>query len=151
MVRETWDNRRTVLRKGTPRPATANELFATLSRDGGTFWHLAAGLYERASGRRPSETEIRAFVAECPPFQALMHALVHAHCEWATVERPVSKKKRVGRVDLFSSVCLPYCDLYLTNDVEQEKCLTQIAATVSLPVAVLSLADFGQEARKLDR
>jgi len=128
---------------GTERPTSADELLTHLSGVGGGFWIMAANLYERAAGIRPTEEQIRAFVAnECPPFFALMLGLVHAEFEWSIIEKPTSKDKRVGKTDLFCAIYLPYCDLYITDDDEQRRCLTGIAATAKLSVEILSFADF---------
>jgi hypothetical protein len=129
---------------GTPRPTSADELLAHLDGHGGAFWNIAAGLYERAAGRRPTETEIRAFAEECPPFKALILAIVHALFEWAIREKQAKKDKRVGRTDLFCSLYLPYCDIYITNDDEQRRCLIEIAAAAKLPVEVISFEEFSQ-------
>jgi len=131
-----------VFASGTTRPATASELLPHLNGEGGAFWSMAAGLYEKAVGRRPSEGEVRAFVEDCPPFRALMHGLVHALFEWAIREKQVKKDKRIGRIDLFCSIYLPYCDLFITDDDEQRRCLSEIAASAKLPVDVLSLREF---------
>jgi len=131
-----------VFADGTARPTSADELFAHLKGEGGAFWIMAAGLYERAAGRRPTEEQVRAFVEECPPFRALMLGLVHAQFEWAIREKQAKKDKRVGRIDLFCAIYLPYCDLFITNDDEQRRCLREIAAAANLPVEILSFSDF---------
>lgn len=101
-------------------------------------------MYERAAGRRPTETEVRAFAEECPPFKALMLAIVHALFEWAIREKQAKKDRRVGRTDLFCSLYLPYCDIYITNDDEQRRCLIEIAVAAKLPVEVISFEKFSQ-------
>jgi hypothetical protein len=131
-----------VFADGTERPTNADELLTHLCVDGGAHWKLAAGLYKRAVGVLPSEEQIRVFVERCPPFKAMMLGLNHAQFEWAIREKPIKKNKRVGRIDLFCSIYLPYCDLYVTNDDEQRRCLTEIAAATKLPVEVLSFAEF---------
>ena len=128
--------------EGTARPSSADELLLRLNGYGGAFWNFGAGLYERAAGRHPTEEQVRAFAADCPPFLALLLSLVHAEFEWAIKENQVKEDKRVGRIDLFSSIYLPYCDIYITNDDEQRRCLTEIAAAANLPVEVTSLAEF---------
>jgi len=133
----------TVFEGGTDRPANADDLLTHLNGTGGAFWIMAANLYERAAGVRPTEAQIRAFFAECPPFVTLMLGLVHAQFEWSITNSPSKKNKRVGKTDLFCAIYLPYCDLYITDDDEQRKCLTEIAAGAKLPVEILSVAEFG--------
>jgi len=128
---------------GTVRPANADELLAHLDGVGGAYWNIAAGLYERGIGVQPTEERIRMFVDDCPPFKALMLGLVHAQFEWTIREPRIREVKRVNRVDLYSAIYLPYCDIYITNDLEQKRCLTEIAATANLSVRIYSLAEFG--------
>jgi hypothetical protein len=71
-----------------------------------------------------------------------MLGLAHALFEWAIREKQVKKDKRVGRIDLFCAIYLPYCDLFITNDDEQRRCLGEIATAAKLPVEVLSFVDF---------
>jgi hypothetical protein len=132
----------TVFKDGTERPLNADELLTHLNGEGGAHWMMAANLYERAAGVRPTEEQISAFVQDCPPFFALMLGLVHAQFEWSITGAPVKKKKRVGKTDLFSAIYLPYCDLYITDDDEQRRCMTEIAVAAKLPVEILSFRDF---------
>jgi hypothetical protein len=136
-----------VFESGTERPANADELLPHLNGDGGAFWKMAANLYERAAKERaikkhPSEAEIRVFAEECPPFLALMLGLVHTQFEWSINGTPVNERKRVGRLDMFSAIYLPYCDIYVSQDREQRRCLAEIAVTAKLPVEVLSFTEF---------
>jgi hypothetical protein len=129
--------------EGTERPTSADGLLSHLNVEGGAFLTMAANLYEKAVGVRPTEEQVRTFVTDCPPFLAMMLGLVHAQFEWAGIrEKPVKKDKRVGRIDLFCSIYLPYCDLYITDDDEQRWCLNEIALTAKLPVEILSFTDF---------
>jgi hypothetical protein len=139
-----------VFQDGTVRPSNADELLTHLDGEGGAFWIMAANLYERAGCTRPNEEQIRAFVESCPPFHALMLGLVHAQFEWSITANPAKKRKRVGKLDLFSAIYLPYCDIYITDDDEQRKCLTQIAAAVKLPVEALSFPDFSSRLMPLN-
>jgi hypothetical protein len=136
---------------GVERPATADELVAHLDGKDGAFWVFAASLYERVAGRRPTGEEVRAFIADCPPFLALMLGLAHAQFEWSIKGTQTSKRKRVGRLDLFSSIYLPYCDIYITDDDEQRRCLREIATTAEIPVEIVSLATFAARLMPLTR
>jgi hypothetical protein len=131
-----------VFEGGTDRPVNADDLLTHLSGTGGAFWIMAANLYERAVGVRPTEEGMRAFVTECPPFHALMLGLVHAQYEWSITGDPAKKRKRVGMTDLLCAIYLPYCDMYVTDDDEQRRCLREIAAAARLPVEVRSFAEF---------
>jgi len=131
-----------VFATGVERPATADEFFAHLNREGGALWNFGAGLYERAASRRPTEAQVRAFADECPPFLCLLLGLVHGQFEWAIRGDKVSAQKRPNRIDLFSAIYLPYCDIYVTEDAEQRRCLREIAITAKLPVEVISFAGF---------
>jgi hypothetical protein len=134
---------RKIFEDGMTRPSNADELLAHLHGAGGVFWVMAADLYERATSIRLTEEQIRLFADDCPPFFALMLTLVHAQFEWAEIRaNPIKKRKRVGRQDLFCAIYLPYCDLYVTDDDEQRRCLQEIAVTAKLSVDVISFTDF---------
>jgi hypothetical protein len=139
-----------VFEEGTERPTSANELLKHLNGVGGAFWMMAANLYERAAGIRPTEEQMRAFTEVCPPFFALMLGLVHAQFEWSIIEKPIKKNKRIGRTDLFCAIYLPYCDLYITDDDDQRRCLTEIADAAKLPVEILSFTDFSSRLMPLN-
>jgi len=68
-------------------------------------------------------------------------AAVMAQYKRAIVEAP-RKKKRAGRVDLLTSVYLPYCRVFVTNDNDQEACLREMAAVANLNTEILSYHDF---------
>jgi len=127
---------------GTKRPKNADELLAALNGSGGAFGSIGAGMYERVAGHRPAEEKIRSFAAECPPFMALQLGMVHAQYDWSITDKQVKREKRVGRLDMFSAIYLPYCNLYITDDSEQRRCLSEIAVAANLPVEVLSFASF---------
>ncbi|MHB8502479.1 MAG: hypothetical protein ACYDHE_16230 [Candidatus Acidiferrales bacterium] len=131
-----------VFEEGTERPTNADELLTHLNGVGGAFWIMAANLYERAADVRPAEEQICAFAEDCPPFLALMLGLVHEQFEWSIRKNPIKKAKRIGMTDLFCAIYLPYCDLYITDDDEQRRCLAEIAVAAKLPVEVLSFKDF---------
>jgi hypothetical protein len=139
-----------LFKEGTKRPTSADELLAHLNGAGGAFWTMAANLYERAGGPRPTEGQIRAFAGECPPFFALMLGLVHAQFEWSIIEMPKKKGQRIGKTDLFCAIYLPYCDLYVSDDEEQRRCLTEIATAAKLPVELLSFKDLSSRLMPLN-
>src|SRR5216684_2696643 len=93
-----------VFEEGTKRPVNADELVAHLNGEGGAFWIMAANLYERAVGVRPTEERIRTFMEDCPPFLGTMLGLIHALFEWAIREKPVKKDKRIGKTDFFCAI-----------------------------------------------
>jgi len=128
--------------RGLNRPATADELLAMLSGEGGAYWGIAALLYRAVARRLPTEDEIGAFVNECPPFRALMLGLVHGQFEWAIREPKIPEERRVGRVILFCAIYLPYWDLFVTNDREQRRCLAEIAAALNLGTKVIWFKKF---------
>jgi len=127
------------------RPANTRELLDLLLNgqgDGEAFSITGAQLYKRTAGYLPTKDKLRAFVLDCPPFLAVMLATLQAHYEWTIRERPVSIHKRVNRMDLFAAIYLPYCDVYVTRDVEQMGCLTEVASLAGLSTDVIHYHEF---------
>ncbi len=131
-----------VFANGTPRPTTFVELLAVLQVAGGAFWSFGAKLYEHVAGYIPTEDKIRAFVADCSPFNALLLALVMAQFERTVRDLKTGESLRADRADLYMSVYLPYFDLFITKDKLQYKCLREIAAVAEISVEVAWYEDF---------
>jgi hypothetical protein len=130
---------------GTGRPSSFRELVTVLQVTGGAFWSYAAVLYERVAGHKPAEDKLRDFVADCPPFHALVLAIVMAQYERSVRDLKVGASYRAERLDLYAAVYLPYCDQFITADERQERCLREIAAVAGLGVAIRSYKDFRKE------
>jgi hypothetical protein len=123
-------------------PRSVSELVARLQITGGAFWTLASNLYARVGRIRPDETTIRRFVTECPPFHALMIALCTAQYDRCVRPQNVGPSLRSGRNDTFMSVCLPYCEQFVTNDSGQLECYKEVISICDLNVDIRSYEDF---------
>lgn len=131
-----------VFKNGTPRSATFGELLAMLQVPGGAFWNFGVALYEHVARYKPTEDKIRAFVLDCPPFNALLLALVMAQFERTVRDLKTGESLRADRADLYMSVYLPYLDIFITMDNHQYKCLREIATVAKLGVEVVWYEDF---------
>jgi hypothetical protein len=98
-------------------------------------------LYERPASRRPDEETIRRLVDSCPPFHALLVALCVAQ-----YDRCIRELRQIepfaGRNDLFMSAYLPYCDEFVSDDREQQRCLREVASLARLSVRVSWFREF---------
>jgi hypothetical protein len=56
----------------------------------------------------------------------------------------IGERFKAGRNDLFMSLYLPYCDIFVTAEKkgEQERCLKEIASLLGLKTSILSYDDF---------
>jgi len=115
-------------------PKSAAELAEALQKPGGAYWNYAIGLYHRATGVTVDEEKIRRFVRECPPFRALLAAIVFAQYERSISEEV--KPKLAGRNDLFMAGYLPYCDEFVSNDHAQQQALREIVSIAQLATSV---------------
>ena len=123
---------------GNPRPATFGEFLAQLQQKRGAYWSFGVGFYQRVGSNTADETIIRQFVDICSPFRALLIASVLAQYERCVRDLRKGTSYRAGRIDLFMSVYLPYCDVFVTNDRQQEICLLEIASAGGLATDILS-------------
>lgn len=123
-------------------PKSAAELTEMLKRGRpqGAYWNIAKGLFTRATGRPITDERIEVFVRECPPFRALLAALMVAQFDRAVaVNQP---RRFAGRNDLFMAVYLPYCDEFISNDRPQQIVLREVAAIAEMDVRVRWYREF---------
>ena len=109
-----------------------------------SHWAMASDIYERFSGVRLSEPEIREFVRLCPPFNALMLSSCVAQFHGSVRDHRLPATYDAGRIDLMSSAYLPYCDRFVTRDECQFNALTEITKLAPLNTKVMYYADFRQ-------
>ena len=117
------------------RPVSVAELVARLQVQGGAFWGFGEGFYERVAKRKPEESMIRRFVAECPPFQALLMAICVVQYD-RSIREPDGKKPSSDRNDLLMAVYLPYCDEFVSDDRGQQTWLREVVSLCNLPTRV---------------
>lgn len=109
--------------------------------EGGSLWAIAVILYGGITSA--SEETVRNFYKAFPPFQAQVIALWNAtyyRCVQDTrLGRPSMKS---GRLDLMMAVYLPYCDVFVTDDRAQCRCLKEVAMEANWSVSIQSYVDF---------
>jgi hypothetical protein len=130
-------------RHGEAPPPTFREAIARSQRDGSLIWNMGKLIYDRPAQTDVSETTIKEFMEACPPFRALIYAMLMSRYDLA-VRDDKGEKFEAGRNDMFMSVHLPYCDKFVTAEKyrEQEKCLREVAFVAGLETEILSYDDF---------
>ncbi len=123
------------------RPSSFADLVSRLQGPGCAFWNFGQGLYERVAKRRPDESTIRRFVAECPPFHALLLAICVAQYDLAIREEDGTKPSS-HRNDLFMAVYLPYCDEFVSDDRGQQTRLREVVSLCKLTTRVRWYREF---------
>jgi hypothetical protein len=88
---------------------------------------------------------VQHFIDNCPPFRAQLCALLMSWYNTSLRDGNQSEKFAAGRNDLFMSVYLPFCDIFVTRDAEQESCLSELTKHIGINTEVLSLGDFTGE------
>jgi hypothetical protein len=130
---------------GEAPPATFREALVRLQgSEGSLIWGMGKLLYDRAAGTDASETTIKEFMDSCPPFRALIYAMLVSWYDRGVRDRQTGEKLTAGRNDLFMAVYLPYCDQFVTAEIrgEQEKCLRAVTVAANLQTEVLSYDNF---------
>ena len=123
-------------------PVSVSELVARLQMPGGAFWALAESLYLRVGKLQPDEETMRRFTEKCDPFRALMIALCAAQYDRCIKPQNVAPSLRSGRIDTFMAIYLPYCDQFVTADLQQLACYKEVVSVAGLHVAVKSYDEF---------
>ncbi|MFZ0320765.1 MAG: hypothetical protein WAL56_16690 [Candidatus Sulfotelmatobacter sp.] len=127
-------------------PASFQPAFAQL-RDGPTSVVTARAAQRYYNLVRTMDTDkatAEKFMNACPPFRALVYAKFIPWYNTAVREYSVGDELSAGANDLYMSVYLPYCDMFITGEKygEQEKCLREVAVAAGLETKVLSYDDF---------
>jgi len=130
-------------RGGTPAPPTFRDACELVGEQGGLIWHVGKLLYDHIVKRDISETDIKSFMAVCPPFRGAVYAFLMMWYQ-DSLRDTDGENFRAGYYDLFMAVYLPYCQKFITAEVyrEQEKCLKEIASVAQFPTIVQSYDDF---------
>jgi hypothetical protein len=132
-----------VIAQGAKRPQSFAEAMKEVATvDGGLFWHVARGLYERVTRTPVNDVQLRAFVGACPPFRAVCYAMMMAWYNFALKLREPTEPSPPGRNDLLMAVYLPYCGRFVAKDWPQERDLRLIAEEARIDCEVVSLDDF---------
>lgn len=129
---------------GEARPKTYRAFISGLEE---SDEKLTAGfgkmLYDKAAGTDIAKDAILKFYEECPPFRAFNYALMMSWFDLAVADEE-GEAFESGRNDLFMSIYLPYCHIFVTAEIkaEQEKCLREIVDVAGLATEVLSYDAF---------
>jgi hypothetical protein len=110
----------------------------------GLLWSIGQGLYSRAACGDTSKATIREFAGKCPPFRAVVYALLLAWFDRSVADRHKRERYQAGRIDLFMAIYLPYCDQFISAEVHgmQAKCLREIAPAANISTEIRSYDDF---------
>ena len=140
--------------QGIPRPKTFEEAFNNGSP--ALLPGLGKGMYDAGlrfdAALRGEKIEpdtdaatVQHFIDNCPPFRAQLCALLMSWYNTSLREANTSEKFAAGRNDLFMSVYLPFCDVFVTRDTDQESCLRELTKYTGVDTEILSLDTFTNE------
>ncbi len=136
--------REVVQRHGKTAPIRFQEVLPMVESEGGLLWSFGQGLYSRAALGDASESTVRDFMTKCPLFRAIAYAYLLVWFDRSLADRHKRERYGAGRIDLFMSIYLPYCDAFISAEGHrmQEKCLREIARVARLATEVRSYDDF---------
>lgn len=134
-----------------PRPRTFEEAFNSGSPR--LFPGMGKGFYDAGlrfdaklrGEKMDPDTDmptVQHFIDNCPPFRALLCAYLMSWYNTSLRDWSKSEKFAAGRNDLFMAVYLPYCDVFVTRDVEQESCLRELTKYIGVDTEVLAFDAF---------
>ena len=129
--------------KGLQRPASFAELLSLLQVRGG-LWKIAAVFYKHGANRKPREATLRRFIGACPPFYAFVLSVFMAEYGYGVRSAKALGSYRAERSDLLSALYLPYCDIFVTDNKRQLRCLPEIAGVARSSVEILKDPDLGR-------
>ena len=102
-----------------PPPATLREAISRIqSGDGRLIWWMGKLLYDRGAETDANEATVRQFTDACPPFRALIYAMLMSWYDLGVCDPHVGERFKAGGNNLFMSIYLPYCDKFVTAEEE---------------------------------
>jgi hypothetical protein len=126
-------------------PTTLREAVSRLQgAEKSLIWSMGKLLYDRGAETDASIATVKLFMEACPPFRALVYAMIMSWYDLGVRDPHVGEKFKAGGNDLFMSIYLPYCDKFVTAEKngEQEKCLKEVAFLAGLETEILSYDAF---------
>jgi hypothetical protein len=128
---------------GEVPPPTLREAISRLQdADAALIWTIGKWLYDRGAETDASEATVKQFMDVCPPFRALIYAMLMSWYNFSVRDPNAGQRFNAGANDQYMSIYLPYCHKFVTADGEQEKCLREIVFLAGLETEVLSYNDF---------
>ena len=88
---------------------------------------------------------VQHFIDNCPPFRAVLCSHLMSWYNTSLRDGNTSEKFSAGRNDLFMAVYLPFCDVFVTRDAEQESCLRELTKYIGVDTEVLGFDAFKGE------
>ena len=84
---------------------------------------------------------VQHLVDNCPPFRAMLCGVMMS---WFNTSLKNKRGERfaAGRDDMFMAVYLPLCDLFVTRDVDQHQCLSELTQYAGIGTEVAYFDDF---------
>jgi hypothetical protein len=128
---------------GEAPPTTCREAIFRLDNVGnGAMWYQAQFYYDLVTTMDSTEATVKEFAAACPPFLALIYAKFLPWYNNAVRDPNTGERVIAGSNDLYMSVYLPYVDMFVTDDEDQERALREVARLAKLEAKILSYRDF---------
>lgn len=134
---------------GATKPASLNESVERL-RKTGSFEKMASVMYGYISAGNlehdpPPASAVERFLCACPPFHAYLLGFCAARYT-RNLKPSQSTSMKAGALDTSMAVCLPYGDIFVTNDGPMQNCFKEIGVLAELPLEVLSYDCFRRRA-----
>jgi hypothetical protein len=138
-------NARGIARPTTFAEALQNGSLALFPAMGKALYDAGLRFDAESSGENrtfdtPPKT-VQHFIDNCPPFRAVLLALLMSWYNTSLRVGNNSEKLAAGRNDLYMAVYLPLCDIFVTRDAGQEKCLRELRKHLGNPAAEVMAFD----------
>ena len=153
--RQSWKRVRAALepifkKHKLARPKTFAEAYRNHS--GALLPALGKGIYDaglRATAALQGESaapdsqpsQVQHFFEECPPFRAMLCGVMMSWFN-TSLKHQSGERLAAGRDDMFMAVYLPLCDLFVTRDKDQQKCLGELTQYADVGTEVVYFDEF---------
>lgn len=126
------------------RPRTVSELIRHYANSEDFVRGVVCDLYREITGCELEAGELKNFFADLPQWPLYLLSWVHAIFNRAIKQQNFGVRKNPGIVDLWCSIYLPSCDLFITHDANQRRALRLLNVLNSRRTRILSYQLFRQ-------
>jgi hypothetical protein len=110
------------------------------------MWTLGEKVLRARFAKTPcNEDTLRTFYESCPPFRALLIAIIVAGYDRCIRDIRHGESYRAGRTDLLMATYLPFCRQFIGTDPKQLRCLELIAVEGDVDVDIRHYDKFRRE------
>lgn len=130
-----------LFRSGTNRPRSMGALIRHYAKSDDFLYEVVNSIYQRATGTALPRGELHSLLNSLYIWPMFLIAYGCAIYQRAVQQQGYSHNKNPGHLDLWSSIYLPFCDVFVTEDKRQRRTLKVLNKANPHPARIISYAE----------